>query len=70
MTSLFFSYSHRDETLRDELEIHLAMLKRQGVISTWHDRRIEAGKEFDKEISRYLEEADIILLLVCRCAGR
>lgn len=64
MPALFFSYSHRDETLRDELEIHLAMLKRQGVITTWHDRRIGAGKEFDKEISHYLEEAEIILLLV------
>jgi hypothetical protein len=64
MASLFFSYSHRDETLRDELEIHLATLKRQGVITTWHDRRIGAGKEFEKEISQYLEEAEIILLLV------
>ena len=64
MATLFFSYSHRDETLRDELEIHLTMLKRQGVITTWHDRRIGAGKEFGKEISHYLEEAEIILLLV------
>ncbi|MBW4473980.1 MAG: toll/interleukin-1 receptor domain-containing protein [Stenomitos rutilans HA7619-LM2] len=64
MATLFFSYSHRDETLRDELEVHLAMLKRQGVIETWHDRRITAGEEFDKAISKNLEEADIILLLV------
>ncbi len=64
MVSVFFSYSHRDETLRDELETHLAMLKRQGVINTWHDRRIGAGKELDQEINRYLEEAEIILLLV------
>lgn len=64
MSTLFFSYSHRDEALRDELETHLAMLKRQGVITTWHDRRIGAGKEFDLEISQHLDEADIILLLV------
>ena len=64
MATLFFSYSHRDETLRNELEIHLTMLKRQGAITTWHDRRIGAGKEFGKEISHYLEEAEIILLLV------
>lgn len=44
MTTLFFSYSHRDETLRDQLETHLAMLKRQGFIETWHDRRITAGE--------------------------
>lgn len=64
MVNVFFSYSHKDEDLRNELEIHLSMLKRQGVISTWHDRRIGAGKEVDHEISRYLETADIILLLV------
>jgi hypothetical protein len=64
MVKLFFSYSHRDESLRDELEIHLYALKRQGVIETWHDRRIGAGKEFDSEISEHLETAQIILLLI------
>jgi tetratricopeptide (TPR) repeat protein len=39
-------------------------LKRQGVIETWHDRRIGAGKEFDSEISEHLETAQIILLLI------
>jgi hypothetical protein len=64
MATLFFSYSHRDEALRNELEVHLSMLKRQGIIETWHDRRIGAGEEFDRAISKNLEEADIILLLV------
>lgn len=64
MISLFFSYSHRDESLRDELEIHLAALKRQGVIQTWHDRRIGAGKDFNSEISEHLESAQIIILLI------
>ena len=64
MIKLFFSYSHRDELLRDELEVHLAALKRQGVISTWHDKRLQAGDDIDQHISQQLEEADIILLLV------
>jgi TIR domain len=64
MAKLFFSYSHRDSDLRDELEIHLSALKREGVIETWHDREIRAGKEFENEISQNLEEADIILLLI------
>jgi len=64
MVELFFSYSHKDESIRDELETHLVMLKRQGVIDTWHDRRIVAGDEFDGQISERLESADIILLLV------
>ena len=64
MVSLFFSYSHKDEELRNELEAHLALLKRQGIISAWHDRRITAGGEIDQAISSELESAKIILLLV------
>jgi hypothetical protein len=64
MASLFLSYSHKDEAVRDELEVHLAMLKRQGVIDAWHDRRITAGDEWDHVIKEKLETADIILLLV------
>ena len=50
--------------MRDELEIHLSSLKRQGIIESWHDRRIAAGNEFGNEISKHLEEAQIILLLI------
>src|ERR1044072_2186300 len=64
MAVAFFSYSHRDEALRDELEVHLATLKRQGLIEAWHDRRITAGDDFAGVISEHLERADIILLLV------
>ncbi|RVK38551.1 toll/interleukin-1 receptor domain-containing protein [Sinorhizobium meliloti] len=64
MASVFFSYSHVDEALRDQLEKQLSILKRQGVVETWHDRRIGAGEEIDSAISRNLTTADIILLLV------
>ena len=64
MVKIAFSYSHTDETLRNELEKHLVALKRQGIIDTWHDRRILAGQEFNEEINRNFETADIILLLV------
>ena len=61
---LFFSYSHKDEDLRDQLETHLSTLKRQGLLETWHDRRITAGDEIDSAIMGELERADIILFLV------
>ncbi|MFI4852953.1 MAG: toll/interleukin-1 receptor domain-containing protein [Gimesia chilikensis] len=61
---VFFSYSHRDEGLRNELEVHLSTLKRQGLISTWHDRCIISGDEFEGKIDQHLNSADIILLLV------
>ena len=61
---LFYSYSHKDEELRDELERHLSILKRQGVIAGWHDRRIGAGKEWKGQIDAHLNSAAVILLLV------
>lgn len=61
---VFISYSHADEAFRGDLVKHLSNLKRQGVISDWHDREIDAGTEWSSEIERHLNAADIILLLV------
>lgn len=61
---VFYSYSHKDEKLRDTLEEHLSLLKRDGVVSEWHDRGISAGREWAGEIDEHLKSADIILLLV------
>ncbi len=64
MATLFFSYSHKDEDLRNELEVHLAMLKRENLIETWHDRRIVAGDNLDSSISENLDSADVVLALI------
>lgn len=61
---LFYSYSHKDEALRDELEVHLKSLQRQKIIDMWHDRKIPTGTEWEKSIDENLEAAHIILLLV------
>ncbi|MDB9527899.1 GUN4 domain-containing protein [Oscillatoria sp. CS-180] len=62
--TVFFSYSHKDETLRDELANHLEILKWCGDISAWHDRKILPGDEWDREIKDNLNSAQIILLLI------
>ena len=62
--TLFYSYSHKDERLREELETHLKLLHRRGLISSWHDRKIEAGEDWKQKINDNLEAADIILLLI------
>lgn len=64
LATLFFSYSHVDESLRDQLETHLSSLRRQGLIESWHDRRITAGEEFGSVIDAHVDTADVILLLV------
>ena len=61
---LFYSYSHKDAKMRDRLEDHLGMLRRAGHIEQWHDRKIQPGAEWDRQISEHLDKADIILLLV------
>src|SRR5271157_804367 len=61
---LFYSYSHQDEELRKELENHLSLLRRKGLISAWHDRMIGAGDEWKGAIDKNLEGAHVILLLV------
>ena len=62
--SLFYSYSHRDEAFRGELEAHLSFLRRSKLIAEWHDRMIGAGDEWKGQIDRHLAAADIILLLL------
>ncbi len=61
---VFISYSHRDEKLRETLGLHLASLQRQGVIKSWHDRKISAGTEWKQAIDENLNSAEIILLLI------
>jgi hypothetical protein len=61
---LFCSYAHQDEKFRSQLESHLALLSQQKAIQVWHDRRIEPGANWKKEIDDNLDRAQIVLLLV------
>lgn len=62
--SVFISYSHADEALKSELLKHLDPLRRIGWVKAWHDRKINPGGDWAKEISDNLQSADLILLLV------
>jgi hypothetical protein len=61
---VFYSYSHKDEKLRDKLAAHLALLQREGLIDSWTDRRITAGNEWRSQIDEHVRSAHIILLLI------
>jgi subtilisin family serine protease len=61
---LMCSYSHKDSVLLDELKTHLSPLKRQRLLESWQDREILPGSEWQAEIARELNAADIILLLI------
>ncbi|HFB99816.1 MAG TPA: TIR domain-containing protein, partial [Phaeodactylibacter sp.] len=61
---IFFSYSHKDTAIMNQLAVHLAPLKRMKKIETWSDKAIQAGDEWDDAIKENLRDSDIILLLV------
>src|SRR6266480_3613729 len=62
--TIFFCYAREDEALLNKFKTHLRPLQREGLIAVWHDRDISAGTEWEPEISKYLNTAQIILLLV------
>src|SRR5260221_13295728 len=61
---IFYCYAREDKLLREKLEKHLEPLSRAGLIVSWHDRQIEPGMEWRREIERHFDSADIVLLLV------
>lgn len=63
-TKIFISYCHADKGMQEELLKHLMPLKRMYLIETWTDLEITPGDEWDKNISKNLECADIVILLV------
>ena len=60
---IFVSYSHVDSAIRDKLEVHLAALKRDGVV-TWYDGDMQAGDALDSEISRALRQSHLFVALL------
>jgi len=63
-SQLFISYSHADESFLTEFEKHLSTLKRENLISTWHDRKIAPGRNWAGEIDEALQRSDIIVFLI------
>lgn len=61
---LFYCYARKDKPLRDELEIHLSWVKRRYQLTTWYDREILPGEEWEQAIDKNLNTAHLILLLV------
>jgi hypothetical protein len=60
----FFCYAPEDKSIRQALEKHLSVLTRSMLITTWHDRQIQVGINWQQEIDSHLESTDLILPLV------
>lgn len=61
---VFLSYSHEDEKMKEQLDKHLIMLKRNEKIDSWNDRCLIAGQKLEKNTLGQLESSDVIVLLV------
>jgi DNA polymerase III delta prime subunit len=61
---LFYSYADADEPFQEQLEKHLRLLSRQGLIVSWHHRQIVAGTDWAHVIDTRLMTAQVILLLI------
>ena len=61
---LCISYSHFDEKRIEEFIKHIAPLKNNGLIEDWYDRKIIAGQDFQDDIDKNMENADIICLFI------
>src|SRR4051794_25298938 len=62
--NIFCCYAREDEELLRGLEKQLRVLKRQGLVDVWTDRQIIPGAEWEREIDKHLNTANIVLLLV------
>jgi hypothetical protein len=64
VVTLMYCYAPQDKNLRDELDKHLALLRRSNRLTDWYDGNISPGMERDEEIKQHLKTAQIILLLI------
>ncbi|HEX7760120.1 MAG TPA: toll/interleukin-1 receptor domain-containing protein [Caulobacteraceae bacterium] len=62
--SAFISYSHADEKALDRLHKHLAMLRRDELLSAWSDHAILPGSSIGQTIDAQLEGSGLFLALV------
>src|SRR5260370_28137632 len=62
--TVYYSYAQEDEHLQAQLEQHLAGLRRQRLIREWHRRMIQPGKNINQFTASYIQESEVILLLV------
>jgi hypothetical protein len=64
MHTLLVLYADKDKNYFDELQKHLSSLVREKVINLYWKHDITAGKETETIMQSYLQQADMVLLLV------
>lgn len=61
---VFYSFAEADAPFLEQFERHLSLLRHQGIITTWHQRQIIAGADWQAELDYHLNTASLIFLLI------
>jgi tetratricopeptide (TPR) repeat protein len=61
---VFISYSHRDSSWLERLQVYLAPIERRGGIRRWDDTLIAPGHRWEREIEAALKRTRVAILLV------
>ena len=64
VVKVFCSYAHEDSKHLESLMKFLAPLTRSGALGMWHDRLLEPGQNWAREIDDNIEGAALMVLLV------
>jgi tetratricopeptide (TPR) repeat protein len=62
--TVFISYSHQDESWKDQLVRQLGVLEMEDAYVVWDDRKIDAGDGWRAEIAAAMERARVAVLLI------
>ena len=62
--SIFISYSHKDDGWVSRLRTLLRPAEKRGLISTWVDRDIEEGRDWEPQLQRQLDKCNFALILM------
>ena len=64
LKKVFISYSKDDDLYKTELKKHFVTLIREGKVSTFDDRQLSLGGEWDPELRKKIDECDIMVCLI------
>ncbi|HWZ23613.1 MAG TPA: COR domain-containing protein [Cytophagaceae bacterium] len=65
-TRLFVSYSHRNEKFKNEFRAMIRPMEKEGHWKVWDDRWLLPSDEWNQEIIRHLNDANVIVLLITK----
>ena len=61
---IFITYAHKNKEGKDQLIECLDVMKREGLISVWHDNEMIGGDRWREDIFKHLADSDMLLYLV------